>query len=34
MMPLQDCGVRDVKPVLYTLLGAVGCVLLIACATG
>ena len=32
MMPLQDYGVRDVKPVLYTLLGAVGCVLLIACA--
>jgi len=32
MMPMQDYGVRDVKPVLYTLLGAVGCVLLIACA--
>jgi len=32
MMPLQDYAVRDVKPVLYTLLGAVGCVLLIACA--
>ena len=32
MMTLQDYGVRDVKPVLYTLLGAVGCVLLIACA--
>ena len=32
MMPLQDYRVRDVKPVLYTLLGAVGCVLLIACA--
>jgi putative ABC transport system permease protein len=32
MMPVQDYSVRDVKPVLYTLLGAVGCVLLIACA--
>jgi putative ABC transport system permease protein len=32
MMPIQDYSVRDVKPVLYTLLGAVGCVLLIACA--
>jgi putative ABC transport system permease protein len=32
MMSLQDYTVRDVKPVLYTLLGAVGCVLLIACA--
>src|SRR3954447_22332848 len=32
MMPVQDYQVRDVRPVLYTLLGAVGCVLLIACA--
>jgi putative ABC transport system permease protein len=32
MMPIQDAIVRDVKPVLYTLLGAVACVLLIACA--
>ena len=32
MMPMQDYQVREVKPVLYTLLGAVGCVLLIACA--
>jgi putative ABC transport system permease protein len=32
MMPLQDYSVRDVRAVLYTLLGAVGCVLLIACA--
>jgi putative ABC transport system permease protein len=32
LMPMQDYLVRDVKPVLYTLLGAVGCVLLIACA--
>jgi putative ABC transport system permease protein len=31
MMPIQDYTVRDVKLVLYTLLGAVGCVLLIAC---
>jgi putative ABC transport system permease protein len=32
IMPLQDYSVRDVRTVLYTLLGAVGCVLLIACA--
>ena len=32
MMPMQDYQVREVKPVLYTLLGAVSCVLLIACA--
>jgi putative ABC transport system permease protein len=32
MMPMQDYSVRDVQTVLYTLLGAVGCVLLIACA--
>lgn len=32
MMPLQDYQVREVEKVLYTLLGAVGCVLLIACA--
>jgi putative ABC transport system permease protein len=32
MMPIQDYTVRDARPVLYTLLGAVGCVLLIACA--
>ena len=32
MMPMQDYSVRDVKPALYTLLGAVGCILLIACA--
>lgn len=32
MLPMQDAAVRDVRPVLYTLLGAVGCVLFIACA--
>lgn len=32
LMRLQDSAVRDVRAVLYTLLGAVGCVLLIACA--
>jgi putative ABC transport system permease protein len=32
MLPMHDFAVRDVRPVLYTLLGAVGCVLLIACA--
>lgn len=32
MMRLQDYMVRDVRVVLYVLLGAVGCVLLIACA--
>ncbi len=32
MMSMLDYSVRDVRVVLYTLLGAVGCVLLIACA--
>ncbi|HXA09614.1 MAG TPA: ABC transporter permease [Chthoniobacterales bacterium] len=32
MMSMLDYSVRDVRVVLYTLVGAVGCVLLIACA--
>lgn len=32
VISLADYGVRNVRSVLYTLLGAVGCVLLIACA--
>ncbi len=32
VMSMLDYSVRDVRVVLYTLLGAVGCVLLIACA--
>ncbi len=32
VVPLLDYNVRDLRGVLYTLLGAVACVLLIACA--